>query len=38
VLHWKAKLFPALVIALSMAIASFAGCLGGLFGLFGIFW
>jgi hypothetical protein len=38
VLHWKAKLFPALVIALSMVIASVAGCLGGLFGLFGIFW
>jgi len=38
VLHWKAKLFPALVIALSIAISSVAGCLGGLFGLFGIFW
>lgn len=38
-LHWKAKLLPAFVVALSMAIASVAGFVGGLFDyFFGIFW
>jgi hypothetical protein len=38
VVHWKAKLLPALVIALSMTIAALAGCVDGLFRYFGIFW
>jgi hypothetical protein len=39
VLHWKAKVLPVLVVALSMAIASVAGCVGGFLNyFFGIFW
>jgi hypothetical protein len=39
VLRWKSKALPAFVVALSMVIASVAGCFGGLFNyFFGIFW
>lgn len=37
-LHWKLKALPALVIALSMAVAALAGCADGLFNYLGIFW
>jgi hypothetical protein len=38
--RWKIKVLPVFVVALSMAIASLAGCVGGLLNylFFGIFW
>jgi hypothetical protein len=39
VLRWKSKVLPVFVVALSMVIASIAGCIGGLLNyFFGIFW